>query len=209
MVYTCGANRSVKPSFISFQTLIKFLYTGDESVITDISCIDDLFDLYCLGEKYELRGSRNLIKEVVTSFKINQENWIHILKGIKQHENTFLFEDLCDILQDKVQGFLGCSSQESYLEDLKESEDTDFCFWVKNRIQKWSRSSSEIPSVEEQSSQFEDAMKQLEDTKTLLTNTKAMYEDTKVQLEDTKVQLEDTKVQLEDTKGQLEDKGSA
>ena len=71
---------------------------------SDISCIDDLFDLYCLGDKYELRGSRNLIKEVVTSFKINQENWIHILKGIKKHENTFLFEDLCDILRVKVQG---------------------------------------------------------------------------------------------------------
>ena len=71
---------------------------------SDISSIDDLFDLYCLGDKYELRGSRNLIKEVVSSFKINQENWIHILKGIKKHENTFLFEDLCDILRVKVQG---------------------------------------------------------------------------------------------------------
>ena len=154
------------------------------SLCSDISSIDDLFDLYCLGDKYELRGSRNLIKEVVSSFKINQENWIHILKGIKKHENTFLFEDLCDILGVKVQGirvysleikiifspvfvfiiqhfvwqftkyriinnliFLGFlevnlnwSSPESYLENFKESEDTDFCFWVENMIQKWSRS---------------------------------------------------------------------
>ncbi len=57
-----------------------------------------------LGDKYELRGARNLIKEVVSSFKINQENWIHVLKEIKKYENTFLFEDLCNILQDKVQG---------------------------------------------------------------------------------------------------------
>ena len=74
------------------------------SLCSDISSIDDLFDLYCLGDKYELPGSRNLIKEVVSSFKINQENWIRILKGIKKHENTFLFEDLCDILRVKVQG---------------------------------------------------------------------------------------------------------
>ncbi|XP_023334358.1 uncharacterized protein LOC111705891 [Eurytemora carolleeae] len=193
------------PSFISFQTLIQFLYTGDESVITDISSIDDLFDLYCLGDKYELRGSRNLIKEVVSSFKINQENWIHILKGIKKHENTFLFEDLCDILRVKVQGFLGCSSPESYLEYLKESDDTDFCFWVKNRIQKWNRYSSEIQSVEEHRSQFEDIKKQFDDVKKQSEDTKLQLDDTKIQLEDTKLQSEDTKLQLEDTKIQLED----
>ena len=51
---------------------------------SDISSIDDLFDLYYLGDKYELRGARNLIKEVVSSFKINQKNWIHVLKGIKK-----------------------------------------------------------------------------------------------------------------------------
>ena len=54
----------------------------------------------------------------------------------------------------------------------------------------------EIPSVEEQSSQFEDVMKQLEDTKTLLMNSKAMYEDTKDQLEDTKAQVEDCKDEI-------------
>ena len=74
------------------------------SLYLDVSSIDDQFDLYYLGDKYELRGARNLIKEVVSSFKINQENWIHVLKGIKKYENTFLFEDLCNILQDNVQG---------------------------------------------------------------------------------------------------------
>ena len=74
------------------------------SLCLDISSIDDLFDLYCLGDKYELKGARNLIKEVASTFMINQENWIHILKGIKKYESTFLFEDLCNILQDKVQG---------------------------------------------------------------------------------------------------------
>ena len=61
----------------------------------------------------------------------------------------------------------------------------------------------EIPSDEEQSSQFEDVMKQLEDTKTLLTNTKAINTKQILKLEDTKVQLEDTKAQLEDCKDEI------
>ena len=61
----------------------------------------------------------------------------------------------------------------------------------------------EIPSVEEQNSQFEDVMKQLEDTKTLLTNTKAINTKQILKLEDTKVQLEDTKAQLEDCKDEI------
>jgi len=35
---------------------------------------------------------------------------------------------------------LGWTSSEEYLEAIQESEDTDFYSWVKNRIQKWSRS---------------------------------------------------------------------
>ena len=61
----------------------------------------------------------------------------------------------------------------------------------------------EIPSDEEQSSQFEDVVKQLEDTKTLLTNTKAINTKQILKLEDTKVQLEDTKAQLEDCKDEI------
>ena len=74
------------------------------SLCSDISSTDDLFNLYYLGDKFELRGARNLIKEVVSSFKINQENWLDVLKGIKKYEDTYLFEDLCNILQDKIQG---------------------------------------------------------------------------------------------------------
>ncbi|XP_023349253.1 putative leucine-rich repeat-containing protein DDB_G0290503 isoform X2 [Eurytemora carolleeae] len=161
------------PSFISFQTLIQFLYTGDESVITDISSIDDLFDLYYLGDKYELRGARNLIKEVVSSFKINQENWIHVLKGIKKYENTFLFEDLCNILQDQVQGYLkGCPSSDEYLDDIQESDDTDFYSWVKNWIQKWRRSDTGL-----QEADFLSPESELKDLKILIQNMKYQHEE--------------------------------
>ncbi|XP_023349255.1 putative leucine-rich repeat-containing protein DDB_G0290503 isoform X4 [Eurytemora carolleeae] len=162
------------PSFISFQTLIQFLYTGDESVITDISSIDDLFDLYYLGDKYELRGARNLIKEVVSSFKINQENWIHVLKGIKKYENTFLFEDLCNILQDQVQGYLkGCPSSDEYLDDIQESDDTDFYSWVKNWIQKWRRSDTGLQEADRKYSQESE----LKDLKILIQNMKYQHEE--------------------------------
>ena len=122
------------------------------SLCSDISSTDDLFNLYYLGDKFELRGARNLIKEVVSSFKINQENWLDVLKGIKKYEDTYLFEDLCNILQDKVQGngihsilqftgyLKGWTSSDEYLDDIQESDDTDFYSWVKNWIQKWSRS---------------------------------------------------------------------
>ena len=74
------------------------------SLCSAISSMDDLFNLYYLGDKFELCGARNLIKEVVSSFKINQENWLDVLKGVKKYEDNYLFEDLCNILQDKIQG---------------------------------------------------------------------------------------------------------
>jgi len=40
-------------------------------------------------------------------------------------------------------GYLeGWTSSDEYLEDIQESEDTDFYSWVKNWIQKWSRSNT-------------------------------------------------------------------
>ncbi|XP_023348995.1 uncharacterized protein LOC111717762, partial [Eurytemora carolleeae] len=133
-----------------------------------------MFDLYYLGDKYELRGARNLIKEVVSSFKINQENWIHVLKGIKKYENTFLFEDLCNILQDQVQGYLkGCPSSDEYLDDIQESDDTDFYSWVKNWIQKWRRSDTGLQEADRKDSQESE----LKDLKIQIQNSESQHEE--------------------------------
>ena len=60
-----------------------------------------LFELYYLGKTYQIRGSSDLLKDVVLGFNISKENLIDVLKLIKKFEENYLFEDLCYILQGK------------------------------------------------------------------------------------------------------------
>ena len=60
-----------------------------------------LFELYYLGKTYQIRGSSDLLQDVVLGFNISKENLIEVLKLIKKYEEEYLFEDLCNILQGK------------------------------------------------------------------------------------------------------------
>ncbi|XP_023340132.1 uncharacterized protein LOC111710307 isoform X2 [Eurytemora carolleeae] len=127
-------------SVLSVQTLIQFLYNGDESIITGVMDLNVLFELYYLGKTYQIRGSSDLLKDAVLGFNISKENLIDVLKLIKKYEENYLFEDLCNILQGKCLEVIRkyWDSAQLFLENIQACQENIHYGWVENRIQKWS-----------------------------------------------------------------------
>ena len=83
------------PSFKCFAILIRFLYTGDGTMITKLTSLETLFQLLVLGEEYQLRGCRKMIQERMESVDIS--DYGQVFKVLKKYENEFVVE-YCHLL---------------------------------------------------------------------------------------------------------------
>ena len=86
------------PSFNSFRAFVKFLYSGEEKDIKDIYDLKVLFEIYGLGDTYQVRGIRNLIKSFV---EVLPTKLAYFLEVLQEYEAEFIFEDLVKIVQEK------------------------------------------------------------------------------------------------------------
>ncbi len=86
------------PSFNSFKAFIKFLYTGEEKDIKGINDLKVLFEIYGLGDTYQVRGIRNLIKN---SVEVPTPKLAYCLEVLQKYQREFIFEDLVQIVQGK------------------------------------------------------------------------------------------------------------
>ena len=84
------------PSFESFDILIRFLYTGDGTLITKLTSLETLFQLLVLGEEYQLRGCRKMIQERMESVDIS--DYGQVFKVLKKYENDFVVEYIWNML---------------------------------------------------------------------------------------------------------------
>ena len=67
--------------------------------------------------------TRNLIKEVVSSFKINQENWVHVLKGIIVLEYRFqLFVQLTLVWHQNTIAINGMTVKVRHILQMRKTE---------------------------------------------------------------------------------------
>ena len=86
------------PSYNSFRAFVKFLYSGEEKDITGINDLKVLFEIYGLGDTYQVRGIRNLMK---TSVEVPTTKLAYCLEVLQEYESKFMFEDLVNIVQEK------------------------------------------------------------------------------------------------------------
>ena len=109
------------PSFESFDILIRFLYTGDGTLITKLTSLETLFQLLVLGEEYQLRGCRKMIQERMESVDI----FVYgpVFKVLKKFEEVSVVKSIWDLLYKRTVSLLqvNYSSEKEVLELLKVS----------------------------------------------------------------------------------------
>ena len=86
------------PSFNSFKTFIKFLYSGEEKDIKGINDLEVLFEIYGLVDTYQVRGIKNIIKN---SVEVPKPKLVYCLELLQKYQSEFMFEDLVKIVQEK------------------------------------------------------------------------------------------------------------
>ena len=87
------------PSYDSFRALIKFLYSGEERDIKGNNDLKIIFEIYGLGNAYQVRGIRNLMMK--NSVEVPPTKLGYCLQVLQAYEDKFIFEDLVKIVQEK------------------------------------------------------------------------------------------------------------
>ena len=82
------------PSFTSFQTFIRFLYSGKEEELRDLD-LNSLFDIYLLADQYQIRGMKQLIRSLVQELEMKETGLLDIFKVLLKNHANFICEEIC------------------------------------------------------------------------------------------------------------------
>jgi hypothetical protein len=85
-------------SFKGFTSLLNYIYSGDETIITKIKDLDELFELYNLAEKYFLTELKTLVSTTLKKFPFSVQNYAAVFTTVAKHENLLHTEELCQDL---------------------------------------------------------------------------------------------------------------
>ena len=81
----------------SIDTLIRFLYTGDKTLISGLTSVATLFEILVLGEKYQISGSESMIQDRVKEVKIS--DYEEVFSVLKKYEKVSVVKGIWDILK--------------------------------------------------------------------------------------------------------------
>ena len=81
----------------SIDILIRFLYTGDRTLISGLTSVATLFEILVLGEKYQISGSGNMIQDRVRVVRIS--NYEELFSVLKKYEEVSVVKGIWDILK--------------------------------------------------------------------------------------------------------------
>ena len=82
------------PSFTSFQTFIRFLYSGEEEELHELD-LNSLFDIFLLADQYQIRGMKQLIRSLVQKLEMEETDLLDIFKVLMKHHANFTCEEIC------------------------------------------------------------------------------------------------------------------
>jgi hypothetical protein len=86
-------------SLQGFQTVVSFIYAGDETLISGLQDLDLLFEIYRLADKYLLPELRLLAKSRIEVYPLSSRNYAAVLRTISQYENLQPFVGLSEDLK--------------------------------------------------------------------------------------------------------------
>ena len=89
--------KMIRSSAKSIDILIRFLYTGDRTLISGLTSVATLFEILVLGEKYQISGSGNMIQDRVRV--VNISDYEEVFSVLKKCEEVSVVKGIWDILK--------------------------------------------------------------------------------------------------------------
>ena len=82
-------------TFAGFSTMIRFMYSGDESIVSSINDLDLLFEIFRLLDKYLLPDLKSMVETTIEKIPLSLNNYAEVIRIISRHEELLPFENLC------------------------------------------------------------------------------------------------------------------
>ncbi len=94
-----GSTISVVPvrasSFSAFEKMIRYIYSGDQTIVTAVKELNDLFELFRLADMYMITGLKVLVREAIDRFPVSSENYAEVFRLIREFESLLNFDEIC------------------------------------------------------------------------------------------------------------------
>lgn len=74
---------------------MRYIYSGDETIITSIPDLDQLLEIYRLADKYFLAELKALAKTTAEKLPVSSKNYAHVFKTVADYQDLLGFEELC------------------------------------------------------------------------------------------------------------------
>lgn len=89
--------KMIGSSVKSIDTLIRFFYTGDKTLISGLTSVATLFEILVLGEKYQISGSESMIQDRVRVVDIS--DYEEVFSVLKKYEEVSVVKGIWEILK--------------------------------------------------------------------------------------------------------------
>jgi hypothetical protein len=85
----------VRASFSAFEKMIRYMYSGDQTIVTAVQELNDLFELFRLADMYMITGLKVLVREAIDRFPVSSENYAEVFRLIREFESLLNFDEIC------------------------------------------------------------------------------------------------------------------
>ena len=92
--------KMIGSSVKSIDTLIRFIYTGDKTLISGLTSVATLFEILVLGEKYQISGSESMIQDRVRVVDIS--DYEEVFSVLKKCEEVSVVKGIWDTLKKRT-----------------------------------------------------------------------------------------------------------
>jgi len=81
-----------------FTAMINYIYSGDQTIVTQMKDLEKLFEVYNFGDKYFLSELKELAKSTMLSLPFSSDNYAAVFRTVAKYENMVHTEALCQDL---------------------------------------------------------------------------------------------------------------
>lgn len=89
------------PSFKCYKTFLELLYRGDIELISRLTRLEDLFQMYLLVDKYKVREINHKTKSLILEVPISRDNLVGIFHTIRKYQKEESLKEICSSLTDR------------------------------------------------------------------------------------------------------------
>ena len=88
-------------SYAAFDILLRYIYSGNEALVSDLKELDLLLEVYSLGDMYLLPGLKTLVESAVKGFPFAIHNYAAVFRTVDKYRELVHTESMCKDLQQR------------------------------------------------------------------------------------------------------------